>query len=351
MDSYDLLILHQLPSISAVRNLEPILSSGASLLFILGSQTDINAFNGMKTGLTITTARNSFYDAEPISNRNFSLFLMNREEQAIVDDFPPLLTPFGTYQYTPASEVLIYQEIANVATRTPLLLFTRSAERKTGIITGENIWRWRIANFSRQANFDVFDLLMDKIAIYLAAREDRSFLRVHVKNRFSENEPVELEAELFNKSYERITDPDINITITDDSGKSYPFLFSKGGNYYSLNAGLYPAGAYRYLATTKVGADTYQKSGEFYISEIQTETVTLIANHQSLSAIAQSHDAKMLYPADVAQLTGLILNRQDISSVSSRIVQLTDMISAVWYFVLILLLLTTEWVFRKREGR
>lgn len=350
-DSYDLLILHQLPSVNSVRNLGPLLSSKASLLFVLGSQTDINAFNAMKTGLTINSAKNSFYEAEPISNRNFSLFLMNREEQAMLDEFPPLLSPFGTYQFTPASEILIYQEIAGVATKTPLVLFTRSAERKTGIITGENIWRWRIVNFSRQTNFEVFDLLMDKIAIYLSAREDRSFLRIHTRTRFSENEPVEMEAEVFNKSYERITDPDININIMDESGKIYPHLFSKGGNYYSLNAGLYPTGAYRYNASVRVGGDTYQKSGEFYVSEINTETVTLIANHQTLSSIALSHDGRMLYPEDAGKVTGMILERQDVSSVSSRIVQLTDMISAGWYFALILLLLSAEWVFRKREGR
>ncbi len=350
-DSYDLLILHQLPSITAVRNLEPLLSSKASLLFVLGSQTDINAFNAMKTGLTINAAKNSFYEAEPIANRNFSLFLMNREEQATLDEFPPLLSPFGTYQFTPASEILIYQEIAGVATRTPLILFTRSAERKIGIIAGENIWRWRIANFSRQANFDIFDLLMDKIAIYLSAREDRSFLRIHTQTRFSENEPVEMEAEVFNKSYERITDPDINLNIIDESGKTYPYLFSKGASYYSLNAGLYPTGAYRYNATVRVGSDTYQKSGEFYVSEIQAETVTLVANHQTLSSIALSHDGKMLYPRDADKLTGMILDRQDVSTVSNRIVQLTDMISAGWYFTLILILLAAEWVFRKREGR
>ena len=302
LDKYDLIILDQIPSISSVADLKPIFKSKASLLFVLGSQTDVNAFNGLKTGLVINASKNSFYEAEPVLNKEFSLFLVGKQEQLIVDDFPPLQAPFGTYQLSPLSDVLFYQQIANVPTQTPLVMFARADQRKIGIIAGENIWRWRISNFIKQSNHDIFDMMMDKITMYLATKDDKSFFRIHVKNRFSENEPVEMEAEVFNPSYERITEPDVNLTITDKDNKNYPFLFSKGPSAYYLNAGLFPVGNFMYNAVVKTGKEIYQKSGEFYVSENNLESSALIADHHLLARIAISHDAEMISPRDLDKL-------------------------------------------------
>jgi hypothetical protein len=327
------------------------MKSKASLLFIFGSQTDINTFNNMKSGLVINAGKNSFYDAEPLSNSEFTLFSLSREDQALLNEYPPLQSPFGSYQYSPVSEIMVFQKIANVSTKTPLIMFTRAGERKVGIIAGENIWRWRMANYIRRSGFETFDLLVDKMAIYLSTREDKSFLRIIVKNRFAENEPVEIEAEVFNKSYERVIAPDVNITIMDNEKRSYPFIFSKGNSFYYLRAGYFPVGEYSYVATTKVGNETYQKTGEFIVSEINTENLSLVADHQVLSRIALSHDGTMVRPDSLSRLPSMILQRDEVKSISSNLVKLTDLISSYWVFVLILTLLTVEWVLRKREGK
>ena len=350
-DQYDLIILNQLPSISSVKDLNPVIKSRSSLLFILGSLTDVNAFNSLQTGLVINSAKNSFYEAEPVVNKEFSLFTVTKQDQLILDEFPPLQAPFGTYQLSPLSDVLMFQQISNITTRTPLIMFTRAGEKKIGIIAGENIWRWRIANFIQQSNHEIFDLTIDKIAMYLSTKDDKSFFRIHVKNRFSENEPVEMEAEVFNPSYERITDQDINITITDSENKNYPFIFSKGTSSYYLKAGHFPVGAYKFIATVKVGKEIYQKSGEFFISEINIESATLIADHHLLSRIAVAHDGEMVSSKDITKLAEKILARQDVRSISSNQTKISDLISTPWLFLFILILLTVEWVLRKREGK
>lgn len=350
-DKYDLIILNQIPSISSVRDLKSVLNSRASLLFILGTQTDINTFNSLKTGLVINASKNSFYESEPFSNSEFSLFTMNSQEQSIINEFPPLQSPFGSYQLSPLADILVFQQIANVSTKTPLIMFTRSEQRKIGIIAGENIWRWRISNYIQQSNHEVFDMMLDKTAMYLATKDDKSFFRLHLKNRFSENEPVEIEAEVFNPSYERITGPDVNITITDAESKNYPFVFSKGASSYYLKAGLFPVGAYKFKASVKNGKETFQKNGEFFVNEINIESAALVADHHLLSRIASSHDGEMVSPREIDKLAEKILSRQDVASVSTSRTRISDLISAPWLFVLILSLLTAEWIIRKREGK
>jgi hypothetical protein len=350
-NKYDLVILHQIPSITSVRDVKSLMNSKVSLLFILGAQSDINSFNALKTGLTINAGKNSMFDSEPVLNQDFSLFTVTRQEFQIMEDYPPLFSPFGTYQYSPLSDVLVYQKIAGVTTKNPLVLFSKAGEKKVGIIAGENIWRWRMDNYIRNSGFDGFDQLIDKMAIYLSTREDKNFLRIRIKNKFSEIEPVELEAELFNKSYERITTPDVNLTIFDSEKRSYPFIFSKGDPVYYLKAGVFPAGDYTFTASARVGNEIFQQTGQFFVSEVNAEAVSLIADHQILTRIALSHDGQAVSPDSLGQLADIILKRDEMKSISSSLLNYSDLIAAPWLFLFLLLLITAEWMIRKREGK
>lgn len=350
-DKYDLVIMNQLPSINTVMNLDPIMKSRASALFIVGSQTDINAFNNLKTGLVINASKNAFSESQSIVNNAFSLFTLDKKDASFFSEATPLQSPFGVYQFSPLSEVLFYQKIGNVATQSPMILFTRASEKKIGVIAGENIWRWRLYNFIRQSNHDAFDLLIDKMAQYLSTRDDKSFFRIRVNNKISENEPVEMDAEVYNATYELINEPDVNITVTDASGKTYPFVFSKTLKSYHLNLGLFPVGEYSYAATVKVGSSLYQKSGKFFIEKVNIESSNLVADHNLLFRIAAAHDGEMVLRDSILTLGKRITTRQDIRSVSIFQKRMTSLIGNPWIFSLILLLLTAEWVIRKREGK
>ena len=349
-DKYDLVILNQLPSVTNVADFSTLIKSKASLLIIVGSQTDLNSLNNLKTGLIVNSSRNAFSESQPMVNEEFSLFSMDKKDIAVFKEFPPLQCPFGTYQFSPLSEILFYQKIGNVTTRTPMIMFTRVAEKKVGFIAGENIWRWRIADFIQQSSHESFDLMIDKIAQYLSTKDDKSFFRIHINSRISENEPVEMDAEVFNASYELINDQDINITITDAQNKAYPFVFSKTNKSYYLNAGLFPIGEYSYSASVKVGTSVYQKSGKFFIEQVNVESSNLLADHNLLFRIASSHNGEMVNKADINKLADKIIARDDIRSVSIYQQRMSDLIGNPWLFLLILALLSAEWVIRKREG-
>jgi len=350
-EQYDLVILNQVPSLSSVTDLTQLFKSKASLLFIIGTQTDLNSLNNLKTGLIINAARITFADVQPILNDNFSLFSVDRKQAALFAEYPPLQSPFGNYQFNPLTEVLLYQKIGNVTSRTPLILFSRAGERKVGFITGENIWRWRIAEFVQQKCHDSFDLLVDKIAQYLSTREDKSFFRLHLKNRFSENEPIEIEAEVFNASYELINDPDVNITITDANKKNFPYTFGKNGKAYYLNAGLFSVGEYSYKASVKVGNETFTRTGKFIIEQVNVESSNLVADHNLLFRISSAHEGELVPPRGIVKLANKILARADVRPVSHYQQRMTELVGNPWLFSLILVLLATEWVLRKREGR
>ncbi len=349
-DKYDLVILNQLPSITNVIDIDPLLKSKVSLLFIIGSQSDINSFNRFKSGLIINSGKNAFSESQPFFNPEFSLFTMDTKDLAVFKDFPPLQCPFGLYQVSPLADVLFYQKMGNISTRTPMILFTHGLDRKIGIIAGENIWRWRLSDYIQQSNHESFDEWFDKMAQYLSVKEDKSFFRIHVKNKIFENEPVEIEAEVFNASYELINQSDVSITLTDSEHKNYPFIFSKTQKAYYLNAGLFPVGEYGYKASVKAGTGMYQKTGKLFIEKVNVENANLIADHNLLFRIASAHDGEMIFRDSIGKLADKIMARQDIRSVSIYQKRMSDLIGNPWLFALIIALLTAEWVIRKREG-
>jgi len=98
-DKYDLIILYQLPSLQEISSLSRFISSTTSLLFVLGTQTDITAFNSLKTGLQIIASKNNFSESVASFNQDFALFTSEKEMLESIRDFPPLISPFGTISF------------------------------------------------------------------------------------------------------------------------------------------------------------------------------------------------------------------------------------------------------------
>jgi hypothetical protein len=347
---YDLIILYQLPAQGDFTDLSKITGSKTPLLYVLGTTTDYDAFNKLGTGLLVSSSKLNFTETLPYVNPDFTLFTLDKNDQKVINEFPPLQSFFGSFQVSPSSEVLCFQKIGNVQSRMPLVMFFSNGGRKTGVIAGENLWKWRLSDFLQKQNHDIFNDLVNKIAEYLAVKEDRNFLQVKTRNKWLENEPVEFEARLYNQSYELISDPDVSLTITDEKGKNYPFVFGKQDKSYYLNAGSFNPGIYKYQATAKVGNDTRQASGQFLVEPVNLEALNTAADHNLLYRVAKAHDGEMFYPGTMDQLEKKILAREDIRPVSFWQKKYSDLTGNLWVFLLVLALLTAEWFLRKRNG-
>jgi hypothetical protein len=97
--------------------------------------------------------------------------------------------------------------------------------------------------------------------MYLSVKGDKSFFRVKAGNTFLESEPVEFTAEVYNKSYELINDPEVSLMISDENGRNYPFVMTKTGKNYFLNAGNFPAGDYTVEASVMTGKEQRVRAG------------------------------------------------------------------------------------------
>lgn len=352
MEAYDLVILHQLPSnrYPAGAIFDQAVANQSSLLFIVGSQTNINALNELQSVLEIEPRSQELVETLPEFNRAFTLFTMQEHSAKLFDVLPPLFSPFAAYRQGPGANVLLYQKIGQVVTEQPLVLFAQSGQNRTGIITGEGIWRWRLNNFLRNGNHMAFDEMLSRMVQYLALQEDRSRFRVQADNLVYENESVLFDAELYNASFELVNEPEVQLFITNEEGVDFPYILGRTANAYRLDAGVFPAGNYSWEARVVLGGESFTDEGIFNVRSLDLEGLQTIADHNLLFQLAENTGAAMFYAGQWEELHNHILARDEIRPRLHAHKEFVEIINLKLLFFIILILLSIEWFVRKRSG-
>lgn len=350
---YDFAILHQLPSKTSDASfiLNALDKEKTPRWFITGMQTDYNRLNQIQSLLSVRTDGRNTNDVQGRFAPGFNYFNLEEELKGEVPNYPPLIAPFGEFSEGAGAQVLLYQRIRKIDTQFPLLVLGEENGIRTGILAGEGIWKWRLFNYLQNEDHFLFDSFVSKIVQFVSLKEDKRKFRVSLpKNIFNENEPVLLDAELYNQSYELINGPDVSITISDSDGKEFTYVFNKSGNAYTLNAGILPVGNYRYMATVSPDGEQLTFSGEFSIQPIQLESYATTANHGLLSLLSERYGGQMVSLAESDQLVNLIQNENTIAPVIYSTSKNKSLINLRWLFFVLFVLLAVEWFLRRYFG-
>lgn len=342
---YALIILHQTNAIPQRINNE--LKANNQSAFYIGNNF-ANYSNGVNSKSLFNPKTN---EVEAAYQKDFSLFTLSDDLKIFIKNFPAVICAFKNNKITNGANILITQKIGVVETDEPLMVFTEINGVKSAGFLGDGIWKWRMRDFAEHHNHNLFNELISKTVQYLSVKSDKSFFRVFTKKIINENEAIDFTAEVYNQSYELVTEPDVTLILKDDKGKAYNYTFNKKQTMYSLSAGQFPAGEYNYEAKVKFGDKLYTKSGIVIIKEIVSEKINSVANHQLLFQISQQSGGKLFYKNQLEQLQKEILASDSIKSITYSHKQLTDLVNLKWIFFIILGLLSTEWFLRKRNGK
>ena len=352
VEGYDLIVLHQLPSMK--NGVKPLLqraaAKGIPLLVILGGSTDISAFNDLNAGVRISGTRGAITDVQAAIDPTFSAFTIDPDQVRAIERFPPLQVPFGQYELGRSALSLARQRVGVVRTAYPLITIVQQEQRRMATICGEGIWRWRIADKQLFGSQERFDRLAHKLVQFLALKADRKRFRVEHVPIFAENEPVLINAELYNPAYEPVNTSEVGIVITDAEGRDYPYAFSPVGNTYRLDAGRLPAGSYTWKANAMLDKERFAASGELSVHALFVEAVNTVADHGLLADMAARSGGLMVRPGGLEAITEAIRKERTIAARSYAHISFSDLIGLRWIFFVLLAMLTIEWIVRRRNG-
>jgi hypothetical protein len=289
-------------------------------------------------------------DSEPALNNGFGLFTISEELRNALNGFPAVKTYFGKYSISNGAQILLNQRIGSIVTTEPILFFNELNGLKSGVFIGDGLWRWKLRDYQENNNFSAFNELISKSIQYLSVKSDKSFFRVYTQKIINENEAIEFNAEVYNKSYELITDPDVTMMVKNEKGNTFNYTFSKQGNAYRLAVGLLPPGEYSYEAKTKIESTITIKKGILVVKPVISEKINTVADHTLLQKLSSATNGKMYTLNDLKTLETTILNNESIKPITYSQNETTELIDLKWIFIVLLILLSIEWFLRKYHG-
>lgn len=353
INKYDLIVMHNLPSdkYPIAVELSNISKKRIPRLFVVGAQTSLSGINKVQDNIKVAGNSASLEDIQADVVSTFNSYTVDDQLGANLKGFPPLIAPFGQYTSPSGSNVLLTQNIKKIETNYPLLSFKDQSGLKTGVWVGEGIWKWRLFDYLQNENYDVVTSVVNKAIQFLSTKEDKRKFRVSAsKNLYKENEQIAFDAQLYNDNYEMINEPDVFVTLINQDKKEYKYTYSRTSNYYTLSAGMLPAGRYSYVAKVNYSGEALEQKGSFSVQNIQLELYDLTARHDLLRALTDKYGGEVFISGQSNGLANKILTNSKIKPVVYQSSDTKFVINFKWLFGLLMLLLSIEWFLRRYMG-
>ena len=350
---YDVAVLHQLPARSGVgaEVLAEVRRRRVPALYVLGAQSDFNAYNALGTGLTVQPRGSQTDDVTPTLNPAFSRFTFEEDALRRFSAYPPAPVPFGEYRLGGGAEAALWQQVGRVKTQKPLLVFGGTPQQRQATLLTDGSWQWRLQEaVDHNDRPEAYDRLINRTLQLLTQNANKKRLDVYpTQDAFSTQDDVTFAAETYNAIFERIYGQQITLTLTDEQQRTRNFTYTSAEDGTPLHLGALPGGLYRYTARATISGQPQQDRGEVLVQEQQLEALQSRADHNLLYQLARRSSSRLYYPQQFRQLTADILKANHKPVIYSQ-EDLKDLINLKWLFFLILALVTVEWATRKYSG-
>ena len=348
LNDYALLIWHDPDQNGNTALPDQIRSTKTPVLYMVGGQSSGSTLDRLNIGLDYPGG-NSFDEVQGNVNESFRLFEVSDDLRKGMRNFPPLTVRFGSVKLAGGS-VLISQRIGSVQKKDPILAFKTESGNKYGVLIGEGLWRWKLSDYASHGNNKRFDELIQKTVQYLTVKKNTEPLRINLPNRFNVIDDVILNAEFYNSSFERITEPEISLVLKNEEGVDINYSFARNASDYTLSLGKLKKGKYSWKASASFDGKKYSKNGVFVVDDVSLEALSTHANHNLLHQIASKTNGQFYTLSNVQGLVNELESRKDIANITYEESSFDDLIDWKWLFVLLILSLAAEWFIRRFSG-
>ena len=344
LENVDVFILYQ-PNTSFDSVYEFIERKGASKFTITGEKTDWGFLNKIESNFT----KESYNQAEeviPVKNKGFSLFDIS---DLSFQDFPPLENDLGEFTILKPYEVIATQKIKGVELDTPLFFIINDETSREAVLSGENIWKWRVQTYRNERSFKSFDDLMGKVILYLSETKQKNRLNINYETLYDGTSESRISASYFDNSY--VFDPNAQLTlrlkkVKSNFSRELPMLLK--GNTYEVNLNGLESGDYEF--TVVALKEKLSKSGKFKILDFNIEDQFLSADYKKLERFSINTGGKSYFPTQMDSLIKELTTDSRFTPVQKSNRNVVSLIDFRYLLLVMVLALAAEWFIRKYNG-
>lgn len=261
---------------------------------------------------------------------------------------PPVYIPNLRGVARPESKVLAKVKLNGKTLPDPLIVSRNFGSKRSLAIIASDIWKWKL----KAKNERLFDDFLFSSAKWLGAVKDRKKFSVRTNKRFySRNEQVEFIAEVYNESFDPLSDAEVRVMLNSPSGKTEFTLSPAGSGVYT---GVYKPerpGDHFFTAIASLdGKPVGTDQGVFNVGDIDIEMVDPYTNPTLLRDISSVTGGSFYTYNSYLPLFEELKKFNDEASQTKKEKVSHPLWNNPWLLGLLVLLLSTEWFFRKREG-
>lgn len=346
ISNYELVILYQ-PNEKFRSVFETISLKKKNYFVISGLKTDWNFLNNIQSNFSkaIISQSENYY---PVFNSNYSVFLNN---DIGFSNFSPLEDNFGEVTFSTLNKTLLFQKIGTIETERPLLATFEIENRRTAILLGENIWRWRMNSYTSNKTFELFDHFLSNLFQYLVSNSKVGRLHATVEPIYYANEPILFSASFLDENLNFNSKAKLWLTVSNKENSFFKKIpFANTGSKFSVELSEIPVGEYKYAISVK--NESSKLSGVFKVIPFDVEQQFSNSNDEKLEILAHNTGGEINYLNDK---NNDIINRlksdEKFKSIQQSKSINTPLIDWKWILGFILVILTIEWFTRKYYGK
>ena len=358
---YDLIIMAGFPgrgaSHAALDAVVDAAEAGTPLFFLAGLQTDLTTLRAeFDPYLPAAPVRSSPSQSEVVfaaTAAGLQHPVMDFTEPDAFTQLPPLTRSSADWDISPDARVLAVARLQAIATEEPLLVVRSRAGHRTAALLGARTWRWKNLPDDLNAFTDHWHGLFEAITQWLTTPKDNRLVRIEpVDATIAGGVPALFVGQAYDESLNPHENAAISVEIVAPDGARYPYEMQPLGNgRFALDVGVLPEGAYSFEAEASRAEQVLGRdSGVFTVGALRLEYRETKTDVQLLRQLALRTGGEAFTPATVGRLADVL--RSDSSFVPD--IRLVTRERSLWHwapvFCAVVLLLTIEWVVRKRAG-
>lgn len=264
------------------------------------------------------------------------------ESRKLWASLPPLssLAPVGGAR--PGATVLAVSRGENGIT--PVVAVQRYGRGRSMIFGGEASWRWRMMLPSDDRRYETFWRQALRW-LSVAAPEP---ITIDGGSTMARGQPIAMIAEVRDKNYQPLPDATLDARLVDTSNASTPIAVRPlGGGRFALTATANDAGALRVrVEARRAGVPAGEAERWIYVGGADPEFAEPRLNEPFLRRLASGTGGRYVAAANAG--TALDDLRRAMPPNLEPVRQ--DLWNRPWVFVIIILVLATEWLLRRRWG-
>jgi uncharacterized membrane protein len=228
----------------------------------------------------------------------------------------------------------------------PLVAVQRYGRGRSMIFAGEASWRWRMLRPSTDRSYDFFW----RQAVRWLASSAPDPVSASVPETAEPGDPVEIAVDARDRTFNAVADAAVDATLTPPGGEPKPVaLRPSAGTAGRVTGAFTPAeaGLYRVHAEARRGQEALGAADRwFYVGGADREFADPRLNEGFLRRIARETGGQYLRAAEAAKVVSLLQQAVPQNLEPER----RDLWHEPWAFAIMIVLLSSEWVLRRRWG-